>query len=779
MPTIEELYPPLRLLASARLDDDVFMAFRQRVEDWVVFNWIQRAGVSTVGDLLPLTRDDMARWPAVTLTRADRVIELLGHISAEAVSLAEQLGVALAPPEDFDWDLGDRYGLDSTALVQGGSRTVTRPTGDADDVTVQERFPLLTQIAELELGSAYLLPVRATHDDELTLSWIRARSSAECIRDLFPLTRRDLLDWRGFGPTKVERILEFLGRLNDLSPSIASTKLRELPDRPAHEGLEPATPPYSFDGQDAADLETLASWAITIKGAETWGDVLDLVASPFPDDVGAALERIRNKPLANPERSLTLDECLNSLGERSRRILTQRAMVEVPATLADLATDLGLTRERVRQLEIKAVEAAKEHAATDPLWRSARWASEWIASHVGVAAPRDAVGQALPSASPEEQRFALWLAGLKTTADGFVVQPGFRQPTLDVIPRVHGTEFVVDEFALIEDLGGQGVLPYHVDKVIGRIPETARVDGQLVIWRRNLADRAVAVLELRDEPQSIDELHAAVGSGEYRSFRNRVFEDPRVMRMTKAKVGLRSWGGMQYTSIADLMIDRLRSGPRELEELSHELSELYEISAASVTMYAAAPIFKTIGGVVALRNRNEPYPIRNRPEKVKGLYRWDDHAIVLCLEVDDDILRGSGRSVPQEVAGFMGISPGMSVELDADRDTVRLGWSETSAAGPSIGSLKSIVERLGTPRGGHLLLYFVPSTNELRIRPQFTEPSAANIALEISAMTGLPAANVQTQEQLAAAVGVDVWSLDTALRRRGDVAVADLAASLP
>ena len=49
-------------------------------------------------------------------------------------------------------------------------------------------------------------------------------------------------------------------------------------------------------------------------------------------------------------------EALKTLNERERHILTERRLKENPTTLEDLSQQYGISRERVRQIEVRAFE---------------------------------------------------------------------------------------------------------------------------------------------------------------------------------------------------------------------------------------------------------------------------------------------------------------------------------------------------------------------------------------------------------------------------------------
>ena len=62
-------------------------------------------------------------------------------------------------------------------------------------------------------------------------------------------------------------------------------------------------------------------------------------------------------------QSAGLQAALGSLDERSRRIVEARWLADDPATLHDLAAEFGVSAERIRQIEAKAMQKMRAYLA--------------------------------------------------------------------------------------------------------------------------------------------------------------------------------------------------------------------------------------------------------------------------------------------------------------------------------------------------------------------------------------------------------------------------------
>jgi RNA polymerase sigma-32 factor len=77
-------------------------------------------------------------------------------------------------------------------------------------------------------------------------------------------------------------------------------------------------------------------------------------------DSGASQESVLLAEQEGQNRLTALRDALGVLNPRERRIFEARRLADDPMTLEDLSGEFGVSRERVRQIEVRAVEKVQE-----------------------------------------------------------------------------------------------------------------------------------------------------------------------------------------------------------------------------------------------------------------------------------------------------------------------------------------------------------------------------------------------------------------------------------
>ena len=83
-------------------------------------------------------------------------------------------------------------------------------------------------------------------------------------------------------------------------------------------------------------------------GEGQWQDTLE--------DTGALQDEVLADSQERVQRHALLTEAMDALNEREQHILTERRLIEDPKTLEELSQEHGVSRERVRQIEVRAFE---------------------------------------------------------------------------------------------------------------------------------------------------------------------------------------------------------------------------------------------------------------------------------------------------------------------------------------------------------------------------------------------------------------------------------------
>lgn len=94
--------------------------------------------------------------------------------------------------------------------------------------------------------------------------------------------------------------------------------------------------------------DTSLNVSLNEDGEGQWQDSL-VDTGPLQDEIVAdAEERV--------QRHALLIEAMENLTDREKQILTERRLVDEPKTLEELSQEFGVSRERVRQIEVRAFE---------------------------------------------------------------------------------------------------------------------------------------------------------------------------------------------------------------------------------------------------------------------------------------------------------------------------------------------------------------------------------------------------------------------------------------
>ncbi|MEV4277699.1 sigma factor-like helix-turn-helix DNA-binding protein [Actinoplanes xinjiangensis] len=607
------------------------------------------------------------------------------------------------------------------------------------------------------------------------------RLQVNLIGDLAGLSVQSLFDVRGTGQGTVEEIVATLVSLAILRhPDSAQGQTDsergddvDVDRRP----ISPTNPPAH--DQLLEDLVQLSRWR-QVRGETDHPLFTVAIEEGAPGELEEAVQRINAlTPEDIAPRTTTLDSIadltalLARLDDRQHLILRDRFLAPTPKTLQDLGTDLGVTRERARQIEksLKDLLVRTFHYGTaiGNLLASMRVEIRPIA-----ALPR------LINRHPELDRIVpgidvpLWLV-LDRLDDYFEVTDGWAAAPTVAAAREQ-TQGLVEDFASEHGVIDVEQLSESVGMPITELHEWlawcgyVSYEGRILIRTRSAGDHAAAILAIEGQPLSIEDIHSRMDGGRtLRTVANALGEDSRFIRTDRSSWALQDWNLEEYKGLRQEIGREIGSAGGEiaLADLIQLITSRFDVSPASIQTYAAGGDFEINRGMV--RRRTQAQSKRKTPADTRRMFRQGDHWR-LRITVSNDHLRGSGFPVPTGVATLLGCDLGDVVELGSRLGNQPIRWTGTQ---PSCGTIKRFLEVLEAKEGDSVFLEFGPD----RTFDVTTMPHSGLTPIEQAvALTGAVAVEDSHTEVLAEAVDLPTDAkprhILAAYYRRGDEDIA-------
>ncbi|MFV2008765.1 sigma factor-like helix-turn-helix DNA-binding protein [Micromonospora sp. LOL_027] len=415
-------------------------------------------------------------------------------------------------------------------------------------------------------------------------------------------------------------------------------------------------------------------------------------------------------------------DVLAKFDDRQITVLRQRFLAENPRTLNELGEQLGVSRERVRQIEA-AIKERLNHSfhfgtAVGNLLASIRIEIQPIAALSRLISRHPELARTVPGIS-----VPLWLV-LDRLDDYFEVTDGWAAAP-DITAAREQTRILLEDFA-----NEHGVVDIKALLDPANLPEPELqewlrycgytiVEDRILTRTRSLGDHAAGLLDIAGQPLHIDDLHQRIGGDRsQRSLANALGGDDRFVRTDRASWGLTGWDVETYAPIRVQIARELNAagGRIAVDDLVRSITERFDVSAKSIYSYASSGENEIVDGVV--QRRQQPAQPRKEPGQTRRLFRHGD-VWRFRISVTRDHLRGSGFPVPAGVARLVSCERGDTVELPSNLGVQTIRWT---GAQPSSGTIKRFLDSLRVQEGDTAFLEFRPDgTFDVRLMPPLGE----------------------------------------------------------
>lgn len=396
-----------------------------------------------------------------------------------------------------------------------------------------------------------------------------------------------------------------------------------------------------------------------------------------------------------------------ALPQRQRTILGRRTAGD---TLEDIGVDLGLSRERVRQLQKKATSDIVVAAATHGRELISR-----VALILGdsPATEMDELVAELPSAPPDAQIVLLDILGVHhpRTWDGELAEWWTRVPeeldrrlraVVELAPMSHS-----DLIGAFEQLG----LRYSVPVTTLLASENSKLRENNLGWYRPARisrDLAFLYLQLEGAPRTVAQIAAVAGISEHAIRETMRREQAFAQVRPEGTWALVDWhlpgSDNRYSNAEEAVVEVVRDrGPISLTELKREVVLRYPVTGWRINQcLSSAMIGLTPAGLYDLAERGAT-PIEDTEPRRPSTIKDQGQIVGVQLKVNHDLLRGSGIVVNRWLTWRLGLRlvPSLrSFRLSSGGElTVKRGSSNSQ-----ISSLRTAVQPLGLVEGCKIAL---------------------------------------------------------------------------
>ena len=600
----------------------------------------------------------------------------------------------------------------------------------------------------------------------------------------------DLLSWHWIGVGTADSILQAFADASTAAASPVLLPPRQEPTGRHRHGSDQGADCRSVPSVEsfAEDLRLIASWYVAL-GISARSLLRDDLPPGSPPEVTKARQRLEqvnaadvlDQSQAELDAAELLERCVGALDRRAQEILARRFFANCPETLDELGRSLGITRERVRQIEAKARANLVEFLEPG---ETLGMVSAAVRELIGPVLPLDDLLCLVPAlARPVEAvgQPAWWvldrLDDAYEIADGWCASPTpcgaqvVMHTKLQEVADAHGVVRLEDLDSLNPSLHGEAARQSLRDWLDYCGYE---LDGAHVFTRtRSVGDRAASVLSVVGSPMVSQEILDRLGvERSLGSLKNAMATDDRFERVDRDRWGLAEWGFESYTGVRALIRAEVARGGGQvlMDDLVERITSKYSVSASSVVTYASSPPFEAKSGVIRLASGFE---VRKSPTRTRRLYRRGNEWLYR-IKITKEHLRGSGSVAPAAIAGLLGLQHDTTLHLESALGPQAVSWTGSQ---PTFGTIRRFLVSQDTDLSSEVFLV-LGDERTFRIEPvDVAQDQPLDKALALVGTTD-DRSRRSPRVALARAIGLPddspAASVIGGYRERGDEDVAEL-----
>ncbi len=509
-------------------------------------------------------------------------------------------------------------------------------------------------------------------------------------------------------------------------------------------------------------FQNLSDWALQEQGLVSLTSALPEPKPEWPLKIKkkwSELGNIEPRYLSDQEFkddhvSKLIVQRLEKFDERLFAISLTRVLVpKNMATLEELASSFGVTRERIRQLEEKVLSILEKFkgGVNQPVLRKADIIRDKLGSAVQDNHPL--VEKALNWVVDDleelyfytkfENLLLLWLAGPYKIHESWLLRDlNLPKKTIEALNNCRDHRGFISQQEVHKILNNLGIRHEYHNPWLKHLGKFVQVEGGLIYFQGTVLDKAYTLLKYFDRPFTVEQMLEYLGNVSVVSTRQRLIKDPRFLKINAKNefVLAETEGYDEYTSIYNGIIQelKLQGGQATVSHLVDKLSSKFRVNEGSIRGILGTPKFKKDKfGFVSIRDDEDCLPIVTDITKTAACYLSEQEKWCLRVKVDRDSLRGSGRTIPNSFSQILGCDIGKKVEVPTELGIITLSWPLAAPMGAYAGSLKKVLDHFSAEIGDYLFIKATTPKVTFSILKQKTleivEPDLVKLALLLGA----------------------------------------------
>lgn len=414
-----------------------------------------------------------------------------------------------------------------------------------------------------------------------------------------------------------------------------------------------------------------------------------------------------------------LDAAWNALPDRIQTILSRRAQGE---TLAEIGVHLGLTRQRIAQLETKATKAivsAQEKNApdlldclTERMGKQPFISDEEVANVLG-AAPQAAVAIIMKHLGLQRSNLASGLLDGVWSREPLALESQLKA-LADLIPLPdEDAQMAAASLNIPESVPWRTVLQAHY--------RVALADLGWIRVSRVSRDRAYLWLRSQGEPRSALEIAKAAGTSEH-AMRETMRRDNAFAQVRpEGTWALADWRAIgadnRYSNAVEAVVEVLRElGPLDYNGLRAECQRRYPVSDWRITQCLSSNLIGlNNAGLYDLAERGAVPVEDTEPRRPKQI-QVSGNVVGVEIPVTHDVLRGSGIPVNRWLTWYLGLRTSPSSRYFKMNDGKSELTVRRATSNAQLSSLRAPALALGVVEACKLVLLLHVDTDTAELR---------------------------------------------------------------